>query len=329
MDIFPILVNVTRGDMVESRHRGSIVVVDTKGSIVFSLGDFAKPVYPRSAIKPLQALPLVEAGTDAKQEEIAIACASHGGEKRHVATVAAWLRRLGLSEADLACGTHMPSHGPTAEAMIRAGEQPNQMHNNCSGKHTGILATCRKLGDPVGGYLEPDHPANRRIVAAWEQMCGVELARAPRGVDGCGLPQIGIPLQALARGMARLGAPADLPPARAKACKTIAAAMLAHPFMLAGTGRFCTRAIEAARGKVLLKTGAEAVYMGAIPAKGLGFALKIEDGTTRAAEAACAALIARFADLDAAEKADILAIGQPDLFNRAGAQVGQVQAARW
>jgi L-asparaginase II len=326
----PVVVEVTRGDMVESRHRGSLAVCDADGRVVFAVGEIEAPVYARSAIKPLQAMPLVESGAadDASDAEIAVACGSHSGEQRHTQTVAAWLARKALTRDHLLCGAHAPYHVPTAEAMIRAGEQPNALHNNCSGKHAGILATCVHCGDPVAGYLDPKHEACRRHIAVYEAMCGVTLRDAPRGIDGCGLPQVGISLTALATGMARFGAPDKLAPKRAAACRRIAQAIIAEPHMVAGTDRFCTKAIEAAGGKAVLKTGAEANFMGAIPARGLGFALKIEDGTTRASEVLAAAVLLRFADLDDAHRARMEALSRTALSNRAGTTVGGIAVAR-
>jgi L-asparaginase II len=327
----PILVEVSRGDMVECRHRGSVAVVDIDGKVVFAAGDVESPVYARSAFKPLQAVPFVESGAADNEglEQIAVACASHSGEQRHTSTVAAWLGRLGLPESALNCGAHMPYHAPTAEAMLKRGEQPTQVHNNCSGKHTGMLATCVKCGDPVAGYMEPAHPQQRRVLAAFETMCGLDLHHAPRGIDGCGLPQIGIPLKALARGMARLGTPHAVAAARARACTRIGEAILAHPFLVAGSGRFCTRAIEAAGGAAILKTGAEGNFMGAFPGTGLGFALKIEDGATRASEVAAAQVILRFAKLSDAARANVTALARATIENRAGKVVGTVQPAAW
>jgi len=327
----PVLVEVTRGDAVECRHRGAIAVVDADGRVVFAAGDIDAPVFPRSAIKPIQALPVIESGAADSEgpEQIALACASHSGEPQHTERVAAWLGRLGLDHRALECGSHMPYFAATAEAMIRSGEQPTALHNNCSGKHAGIVATCVKCGDKVAGYMAPSHPAQRRIVAAFEEMCGLDLSRAPRGIDGCGLPQIAIPLRALALGMARLGSPDKLAPARASACKRIGAAMVANPSLVAGTGRFCTRAIAAAGGAAILKTGAEGNFMGAIPAKGLGFALKIEDGAARASEVTAAKVLLRFAGLAGAAKDAVEALARTAISNRAGLEVGEVRPTAW
>jgi L-asparaginase II len=327
----PELVEAWRGAMVESRHRGSFAVADADGRIVEARGDVERPVYARSAIKPLQALPLVETGAaDAlgvSTEELALACASHGGEPSHVRAVAGWLARLGLSERDLECGAHPPSHGASARSLYAEGREPTPLHNNCSGKHTGMLATCRHMKEKTRGYIALDHPAQQRVVRVLSEMCGIELTDAPRGIDGCGLPQLGIPLSALARAFARFAAADPLAGSRGAACRRIASAMLAHPFMVAGTGRFCTRAIEAARGKAVIKTGAEGVYVAAIPAKGLGIALKIDDGAARAAEVAMAALLIRYAGLDEVETRTFQSLARPTISNVAGLPVGQLAPA--
>ncbi len=323
-----VLVDLRRGALVESRHHGIYAVVDTAGRLIDSSGDTGRVIYARSAIKPLQALPLVESGTPASDEDLAIACASHGGEERHVAVVSAWLVRLGLSEADLECGAHAPSYAPAARALYAAGQRPTQLHNNCSGKHTGMLATCRHTGETTLGYIGIDHPAQKRVRHALEEMCGLDLRTAPVGIDGCGLPQFGLPLDALALAFARFGAPDDLPADRAAACRRLGAAILKHPFLIAGTGRFCTRAIEICNGKVLLKTGAEGVFAAAIPARGIGIAVKIDDGAGRAAEVALAALLARHAGLSDSEVEALQPLLKPAITNVAGRIVGMLEPAK-
>jgi L-asparaginase II len=326
----PVLVEAWRGDMAESRHRGAYAVVDTAGRVVDSRGDTERLIYARSAIKPLQALPLIETGAaDAlgvTDEELALACASHGGEPRHVELVTAWLQRLGLGVDDLECGAHPPSHAPSARALYAAGREPTALYNNCSGKHTGMLATCHHRGEPTRGYIALEHPQQQRVVATLSEMCAVDLTASPRGIDGCGLPQLGIPLTALAVAFARFANPADLGPQRQAACRRIAAAMMAHPFLVAGSGRFCTRAIELAHGKALVKTGAEGVFVAAIPARGLGIALKIDDGAARAAEVAMAELLLRHAGFDAAEAASFEVLRKPAIANVAGRPVGTIVA---
>jgi L-asparaginase II len=329
----PILVEITRGTLVESRHRGAAVVVDAAGTIVRAWGDVDRPVYPRSANKPLQAMALVETGAAARwhaaDAEVALACASHFGEPRHTQAVDGWLARSGLSIGDLECGAHAPYDPATAEAMLRDGTAPTALHNNCSGKHTGFLVTAAHLAEPTRGYVGYDHPVQRRVSATVAALCGVAAADLPWGVDGCGIPTLAMPLAALARGMAQLVDPSRLPDARAAAARRIVAAMAAHPLMIGGAGSFASRLTAALGGAVIAKSGAEGVYTAMLPRLGLGVALKIDDGAARAAEGALVAVLARVGgqvgQLDDAAIAAMRAVLAPDLRNRAGRIVGALQ----
>lgn len=291
----PVLVEVTRGGIVESQHRGAIAVCDAAGKVLASWGDATNAVFPRSAFKSLQALPLIETGAaDAfhlTDEHLALACASHSSEPMHTERVEAWLGKIGAKESDLACGPHLPFHEPTAHAMLRAGKKPCKLHNNCSGKHTGFLTVARHLKIATEGYERPDHPVQVLVREAIANLCSVDVNRMPVGIDGCAAPNYAIPLTHLATGMARLGDTAKLDATRAQAAKRIAAAWKANPLLVSGTGRACADLIQAARGRAVVKTGAEAVFMAVLPDQGLGVALKIDDGGTRAAETAMAKLL--------------------------------------
>jgi len=327
----PLVVEVTRGSMVESRHRAAVAIVDSNGKVVQAWGDVDRPVYGRSAIKPLQALPLIETGAADRYAvsvaETALACASHSGEPRHVQLVSAWLARIGCSVADLECGSHLPHHEPSVEALMKSGRQPDATYNNCSGKHTGFLTTARHLGEPTKGYIRYEHPVQQRILGTLEQMTDLRLGDSPRGIDGCGIPVIGIPLGNMAMAMARLADPADLPPARAAAAGRILAAMAAEPFLVAGTGRFCTKVMEVVGKKVAMKTGAEGVYAAALPTLGLGVALKVDDGTGRAAEVVMGRIL-RHLKLLTADEARVLADTlAPPVRNRVGLETGRVTIA--
>ncbi len=321
----PVLVEATRGAVVESRHRGAFAVVDVEGRVVASAGDTERPVYARSAIKPLQAIPLVESGAAEAfglgEAEIALACASHRGEPRHVAAVTAWLARIGCSVADLECGAHLPTNERALAELLGARGTAHAAHNNCSGKHTGFLTLARHLGLPTQGYIRLEHGVQQRVLGTLESMTGLDLGGAPRGIDGCGIPVLGVPLGNLALAMARLADPADQPEPRQAACARIRTAMAAEPFMVSGTGQFGTRVISETAGRALVKTGAEGVYCGALTEAGLGIALKIDDGAGRAAEVAMAGLLVRFGLLDAAH-----ALCAPQLRNRAGTVVGELRA---
>lgn len=327
----PVFVEVTRGKLAESRHRGIAAIVDASGKVLSHWGDHERPVYPRSAIKSLQAIALVESGAadafDVSDEELALACASHGGEPGHTERVAAWLARIGCTADDLECGAHAPSYAPAAEALIRAGETPTSLHNNCSGKHTGFLATARHLGEPTEDYRLYSHPVQQRILGILEQMTGQDLGDAPWGLDGCSIPTIAVPVGALAMAMARLADPKDLPERRIDAALRIRKAWGGQPFFVAGTGRFDTVVMEATGGKVLIKTGAEGVYCACLPEFGLGIALKVEDGAGRASEVAMAALLNRVGALDDAARSTLADRIRPPVKSRRGFDAGVIRPA--
>ncbi len=292
----PILVEVTRGDHVESQHRGHAVVVDGDGRVLRHWGDFERAVFPRSAIKPLQAIPLVESGAweafGLDDRSLALACASHSAEPVHAAVLEAWLERLGLEPTMLACGADRPLDSAAAEAAIAAGQPRRALDNNCSGKHLGMLTTARHKGEPTAGYERLTHPVQQRILGILEQATGHDLSAAPVGIDGCSVPSFAMPLGALALAMARMAAAErHFPPARAVAVAHICRAWGSHPKLVAGSGRFDTAVMTACRGRVLSKCGAEGVSCAVLPANGLGVALKIEDGSDRARDVAMAVLL--------------------------------------
>jgi L-asparaginase II len=323
----PVAVLVWRGDRVESRHGVAYAVADVGGSLVHHEGDILRPVFPRSSVKPLQALPLIESGAarrfEVSQRELALACASHGGEPMHTEAVRAWLERLGLDPSALECGAHAPSHEPTARRLIADHEAPTALHNNCSGKHAGMLTLALHLGAPVAGYIRPEHPVQQRISAALAEMSSMCLP--PPAVDGCGIPTHAMPLANLAVAIARLADPA-LAPSRAEACAQIRAAMSGHPELVAGSGRACTRVMTAAP-TLLVKTGAEGVYVAALPARRLGLALKVADGAGRAAVVALMALLNRLGALDPAASAALADLAAPIIHNHAGRVVGRIEPA--
>jgi len=291
----PFTVTVSRGPMVESRHNVIAVISDAEGSVLKSWGDVSSPVYLRSAIKPIQALPLLESGAadafNLGAKEISLACASHTGEPIHVDAVTAWLKRIGLGIQDLECGSHWPTYDPAARALAVAGQEPTAAHNNCSGKHSGFLTTAVHLGEDPKGYINLDHPVQKRIVKTLEDFTGIDLTNAPTGIDGCSIPTIGIPLDRAALAFARFADPSKLSSERAAACRRIQNSIAEYPEMIAGSDRLCTALNGAAKGKVVVKTGAEAVFLAALPEQGLGIAIKALDGTTRGAEVALGALL--------------------------------------
>ena len=323
----PVIVEVTRGGAVESAHRGAGAVVDGDGGIVFAFGDIERPVFPRSAVKAMQALPLIESGAADRfglsEAELALACASHSGEPEHVALAAGMLAKASFEEPALACGAHWPLGAEAARALARAGGEPSALHNNCSGKHAGFLCLACATGLPAAGYETAGHGVQREVKGTLEAVCGVRLDEAEAGTDGCSIPAYALPLRNLAQGFARLASGRGLGVKRAQAAQRLLAAMAAHPFEVAGTGRFDTRAMTLTHGKAVTKTGAEGVFCAAIPALGLGLALKIDAGATRAAEVAVAALIDKFG----ATGADLAGLTRPALTNWRGLTVGSLRPA--
>ncbi|MBI3676094.1 MAG: asparaginase [Proteobacteria bacterium] len=298
----PVLVEVTRGERVESVHRGAIAIARADGRLAFALGDVETPVYSRSSLKPIQALPLVESGAaDAfglSDEEIALACASHSGEPMHTTRVAAWLSRIGCGENDLACGAHPARYEPVWEEMVKRGEKPTRIHNNCSGKHTGFLTVARHWDVSTQGYEHHDHPVQKAVEKTLLELSGLNGA-LPWGVDGCAAPNFALPLSGFARALAKIASPSGLSDVRAKACRRIVQAMMDHPELVSGTGRVCATFMQAANKRAAVKTGAEGFFAGIVPEMGLGIALKIDDGAGRGAETAMAAILAKLKLVDA------------------------------
>ncbi|AWM87651.1 asparaginase [Microvirga sp. 17 mud 1-3] len=328
----PILVEVTRGQLVESWHRGSVAVVDAEGSTVLTLGDVERPVFPRSAVKALQALPLVESGIADKygltDEEIALACASHSGEPAHVAAAASMLAKAGQGEPCLECGVHWPLGEAAARALAAQGGQPTQLHNNCSGKHAGFICLACGMGDDPKGYVKAQHPVQQAVRSALEDLTGASHTEDVSGIDGCSIPTYAIPLPALAFGFAKFGAGVGIAPGCKSAAERIRKAVARHPFMVAGTGRFDTRLMEVMGERAFVKAGAEGVYCAAFPELGYGISLKVDDGAGRAAEAMMASLVLRFLKLDDTERATVEALAQPVLKNWNGIEVGRIRVTR-
>ena len=321
----PVLVEMLRGALVESRHRGALAVVDADGRRVLTLGEVERPIYPRSAVKPLQALPLIESGAADRYglsaEELALACASHSGEPGHIATAQRMLVRAGLDASALKCGAHWPIHQPSAQALAREGGTATALHNNCSGKHAGFLCTACALDAERGTYIEPAHPVQRAVKAVLENLSGVSIAPDACAIDGCSVPTWALPLDALALAFARFGSGAGVAPERAKAAARLRAACAAHPWHVAGTGRFCTEVMQRFGARVYVKTGAEGMFCGALPDQALGIAIKCDDGAGRAAEVMMAATLSRLL-ASAEDRAALEPLLRPTLRNWNGIAVG-------
>ncbi|MDR4308114.1 asparaginase [Chelatococcus sambhunathii] len=326
-----LLVETTRGASVESRHLGSIAVADAEGRLVVEIGDVERPVFSRSSVKALQALPLIESGAADRygfsEEELALACGSHGGEPEHVETAAGALARLGLDADALECGAHWPLSGSAARALAAAGQAPSRLHNCCSGKHAGFLCLACARGDDIAGYLALDHPVQQAVRSAVAETTGHDLSTAPVGVDGCGAPTYALPLRAIALGFARFGSGLGLPPARAEAARRLMRASWSSPSMIGGARRFDTETMRALPERAFVKSGAEGVYVAALPELGLGVAVKIDDGAERAAEAAMAATLIRLLRPDGAAAEGLAGRARRPLFSYSDEPVGEIRMA--
>lgn len=327
----PVLVEVMRGDLVESRHRGAVCVRDADGATLLSLGDVARPVFPRSAIKVIQALPLIESGAaDAYgfgNRELALACASHSGEPAHAALAESMLKRAGFDADALECGAHWPMGEAAARQLAREGGQPSALHNNCSGKHAGFVCTCAHRGLDPRGYVRRDHDMQISVREAMESVTGAPHREEACGTDGCSIPTYAVPLDALALGFARMASGLGLGNERAKAARRLMDACMAEPFCVAGTDRVDTKLMQGAGGRIFVKIGAEGVYCGAVPELGIGIALKCDDGAGRAAEVMVAAVLARLFKDDHAMARHLDALAHPELTNWNGNRVGALRPA--
>jgi L-asparaginase II len=318
---------ITRGPFTECVHLGQAVICDVSGAVVEAWGDPASVILPRSAIKMIQALPLVASGAAEAAglgpEHLALACASHSGAAIHTDRVRAWLEGMGLGDDDLRCGPQVPSD-PAARHRIRCDGAPAcQVHNNCSGKHAGMLTLSRHLGAGPE-YHEPDHPVQRACLEAFERVTAE--ASPGYGIDWCSLPNHAASLRGVARAMGWFAGAAARQDAESRAAARLVEAMMAHPDLVAGEGRACTELLRAARGRAVLKTGAEGVFTAILPDLGLGIALKIADGATRASECAIAALLVRLGVLEADHPAVRRRMNVP-ILNRRGIETGVIRPA--
>ncbi|SNY92740.1 asparaginase [Cohaesibacter sp. ES.047] len=328
-----VLVEVTRGMRVESWHLGAIAVVDDAGNLVASIGDIESPVFGRSAIKGLQALPFVESGAveafKLDDKAISVACASHNGEPVHVETVKAMLAACGLDEGALECGAQMPELKEDQARLHKAGLEPSPLHNNCSGKHAGFLCFAQAAGFDPAGYVGYEHPVQREVRAVYEQMTGWPLGGESGhdlcGIDGCSIPTYATPLQNMAHAFARFGTGNGLDAKRAEAASRLRKAVAAEPYMVAGKKRFCTSIMEIFGERAFVKTGAEGVFCASLPEQGLGVAIKCWDGASRASEVMMAAVIDAFLPMSEGEAVAMEDLRAPKLKNRKGLHVGDIK----
>jgi len=338
MNANPILAEALRGGIVESWHRGALAIVDADGRVHTAVGDIERPIFPRSAVKVLQALPLVASGAadrwQLSDEELALACASHGGEPRHAATAASMLAKAGVDVEVLECGTHWPYNDAAIKALAARGETPCALHNNCSGKHAGFVCLGCLLAEGgdrrafLRGYVAPEHPVMREVTAALQVTTGYDLSRTAVGTDGCSIPTYAIPLRHLAHAFAKVATGIGLSSAHAAAAKRLRTAVASAPFMVAGSGRLDTRLMERLGGRLFCKVGAEGMYCAALPELGLGLAVKIDDGNNaRACEVVLAATVERLLPLADEDRAFVRDLGDVRLSNWNGIEVGRLRAA--
>lgn len=330
-----ILAKVIRGETVESIHRGHMIVIGGDGKTVAKLGDPETVTFFRSASKPLQAIPFITSGAaDAflfSDEEIALACASHSGEGMHVRTAAIMLERTGLSESYLHCGAHLPFNETEAERMIRAGEHPTQLHNNCSGKHAAMLASAKHTAADLATYEDLENPVQQAILDTIAKFADVPRDEIKIGIDGCAAPNFALPLSGMARSFLNLvSPPEEFSKELREACRRIVSAMTAFPFLIGGSERLDTILMQAAGGKVISKVGADGVWLcGVLPneewKRGLVIALKIEDGDNKRARPVVAIEVLK--QLGILSHDDLPGFSPMPVKNRRGDAVGRVEAS--
>jgi L-asparaginase II len=324
----PICVSVKRGNMQESFHAVDAVVMDKDGKVIQAFGDIESAVFPRSAIKFIQAIPFVESGAIEKynltERNISLACASHLGEKIHTDAVLDWLKTLGQNEEIFACGAHWPYDEETLHGMIRKSENPRKIHNNCSGKHCGMISTSLVKNENPVGYDKYDHPIQVRLRKILSELAGVDYDHAPWGIDGCGIPTYAIPLWATARSMAALLPDSSIAKQYANASRIILNAIVKEPLMISGTKGLCSNIVQATKGSILAKVGAEGVYTALIPSLGISILLKAHDGAGRASDTAVIYLLQKFGGLSESEINQLSPYYQFVMKNWAGLPVGEI-----
>lgn len=326
----PILVHVTRGSLVESVHRGHVAVVSQTGEILASAGNPDSVTYWRSSAKPIQTIPVIHSGaadafslTDA---ELALMCGSHTGQSFHVETAQRILAKIGLSEDNLLCGAHAPADAPSARRLAERGEAPRAVHNNCSGKHAGMLALTRHLGADTSTYLQPDHPVCSQIKECIHQLTDLTPTELVLGTDGCGVPVYGLPVAKMAQAYARLSTPGSVPDLQ-DAARRVVQAMVSHPEMVAGDHRICTNLMQVGGGRLIAKGGAEAVYCVGLVDAGIGIAIKIECGSSRATPPAIVEILRNLGVLNDDQIEALAMHHRPAVKNVAGKIVGEMYAA--
>ncbi|WP_413557636.1 asparaginase [Bdellovibrio sp. HCB209] len=327
----PLVIEVQRGHVVESVHQVMVAVVNEAGHLLHGWGNTNYATFPRSAIKMIQALPLIESGAAEKfgleDEWIALACASHRGEQKHLEALTAWAHKIGVSEKDLSCGPHLPYSEAAAHDYIRHGRTPTAFCNNCAGKHLALITTCLHLGEDFHGYEKYDHAAQKRLRNILTETMKVDHSKIPQGVDGCGIQTYAVPLQSIAVGMSTF-LNHHLQPRRKDSALRLHKAVAKHPFYVAGSDDFTTSVIEKTQGRAIIKGGAEGVIAGFLPEKKVAFALKVADGAARAAQFAASQVLLHLGGLTIEEGKALSKYTQPIVTNWKGEQVGIIRIAK-
>jgi L-asparaginase II len=320
-------IEVTRGSIVESRHRVHVAVVDAEGGVRAGAGDPDFVTFFRSAAKPLQALPLIDDGAADRfgltEEELALCCGSHSGQPRHLRLAESILARIGLDGEALACGPHPPFHRGSRRELAESGLEPVRLHNNCSGKHAGMLALARAHGWATAGYERLGHPVQGRILNEVARWSGIAAEGIALGVDGCGVVCFAMPIRAMALSFARLAAASRR---GEEAPRRVVGAMTRHPELVGGSGRLCTDLMRICEGRLFAKLGAEGVYCVGVPGAEIGVAIKIEDGTTRAVGPAVLGVLRRLDLISEDDLGSLHTHAFPEVTNTRGEVVGQIRA---
>ena len=325
----PILTRTTQGGMTDNIYRGCFAVVEN-GKVIKSAGDIDTPAFLRSSSKPMQAVTVVAGGAaeafGLTDKEVALIAGSHNAEPEHIETVRSILKKAGIDESLLQCGTHPPIHKESMYALVRAGITFSAIHNNCSGKHAGMLALAKRLGAPLdGSYIKPEHPVQRKNLEMTGLLADWPASRIALGVDGCGVPAFAVPVRNMALAFARMADPDDLPSNVAAACRRVTRAAQTYPLMIAGHGRYCTEVLEATGKKLLVKAGANGVYVLGVVGRRMGIAVKIDDGERIGYQAL---LIHLLRSLDALTDAEVKALDKwahPKVLNERNEEVGRVE----
>lgn len=323
------LVNAVRGGYIESGHTGHIAVVDANGKLVYSAGDPHRHTFARSSMKPLQAIPIIETGAadhyNMQAADISLACASHNGEDQHTHRVKDILTRLELEVEDLKCGTHPPRWTETYENVIKTNTPITPVYNNCSGKHSGMLTTAKHMNESTEDYYQLDHPVQQRILEVISDLSEVPVEEIEIGIDGCGVPVHGIPLDRLALSFAKMAKPEHFPETRRHAIERVTSSMMEAPEMVGGTDRFCTDFMKVMDGRMFGKAGAEGVYCIGDLETGYGIAIKIEDGNGRAVYPAAVEVLKQLDLLTDDQLEQLSSYHEPALKNARDEKIGYLQ----